>query len=49
VAREGLRGISWRSSDATWALGAAERYARGVIDADFLQQEEHFEEHFKEE
>ena len=41
IVRIGSRGLSWRSSDPTWASGAAGRYITGVMDHDFLQQKEH--------
>ena len=42
VVRPRRRTISWRSSDATWAIGAADRYISGVRMSDNLVQEEHF-------
>lgn len=42
VVRPEPRGISWRSSDCSWGMGAAERYALAVRAGDNLDQAEHY-------
>lgn len=42
IVRTGSRGLSWRSSEATWAMGAAERYAAAVKVSDSLEQADNF-------
>ena len=42
VVRPSPRGISWRSSDCTWGMGAAERYVQAVRVGDNLDQAEDF-------
>ena len=38
IVRPDSKGLSWRSSDSTWALGAATRYIQGVKMGDTLEQ-----------
>ena len=40
IVRDDPRGTIWRSSDSTWAIGAAERYIAGVFSTDHLNKTE---------
>lgn len=40
LARTGRRGLSWRSSDCTWAVGAAQRYAFSLEESDRIDEAE---------